>query len=770
MTSTHQPAPSVISAAPSGERRRRGWDVWAGAGAAAIALVCAAWALKLWDADLSVPFRYSVGDDTRFYLMLVKDIVDHGWVLTNHSLGAPFGQQLFDYPQTADDLNLALLWILAVPFSQIGVVINLFFLITFPLNAASAYYVLRRLGVSTAPSIACAALFALLPYHFFRSDSHLFLSAYYSLPLTALIFVRVLGGEPIFARREQGGSRWRAWGTRRTGGTVLMCAVIASTGLYYAVFGLVMLLAGTLLALVARRGRAAVMAGLSAFAVVLAALIINLSPTIVYELGHGSNAQVQHEAGVGDDLAMSASYLILPPLHDRIAPLRHLTEHYAETTPPHGYCEQCYESIGTVGDVGFLWLGLAALAAAMGAPLLARRRSTQLRAAAGVAVCLAVGVNGGISSLTRVFVTADIRAWNRMSVLIAFFSLLAVGLLLDALRVRLRGRRASVGFGLIVAVVLVIGVVDQTSPFFVPDYARDAGQYHSDGDFTASIERVLPVGASIFQLPYVPFPEGYQPFASPGQTIPFAYPLGFEYEEARPYLQSTGLRWSYGAMKGRAADWPAQLAAQPVTAAVAGAAAAGFDGIEVDLSGYPGTLGDRLRQQLHAVLGVAPLISHAGDLLFYDLRAYAARLRASRPAASVTALRSAVLDPLRLSCATGRLTIVNPGPTARVATLEATATATQPTALRIDFGSGAGAARVITATPQGTRVSQTIRLPSGTTTVTTSAHDPRAFSVSLQSPSVLDSAVAPFAQDGSGALPLGIVGPPCASVGTQAGP
>ena len=209
--------------------------------------------------------------------------------------------------------------------------------------------------------------------------------------------------------------------------------------------------------------------------------------------------------------------------------------------------------------------------------------------------------------------------------------------------------------------MLVIGVVDQTSRFFVPDYARDAGQYHSDGEFAASIERVLPAGASIFQLPYVPFPEGYQPFASPGQTIPFAYPLGFEYEEARPYLQSTGLRWSYGAMKGRAADWPAQLAAQPVTAAVAGAAAAGFDGIEVDLSGYPGTLGDRLRQQLHSVLGVAPLISHAGDLLFYDLRAYAARLRASHPAASVTALRSAVLDPLRLTCATGRLTIVNPG-------------------------------------------------------------------------------------------------------------
>jgi hypothetical protein len=83
---------------------------------------------------------------------------------------------------------------------------------------------------------------------------------------------------------------------------------------------------------------------------------------------------------------------------------------------------------------------------------------------------------------------------------------------------------------------------------------------------------------------------------------------------------------------------------------------------------------------------------------------------------------------------------------------------------------GAGEARVITATPQGARVSQTMRLAPGTTTVTTSAHDPRAYSVSLQSPSMLDGAVAPFAQGGSGAVPLGIVGPPCASVGTRAAP
>jgi hypothetical protein len=236
-------------------------DLWLGAGAALTALAVAAWALKLWQADLTVPFRYSVTDDTKFYLMLIKGIIDNGWVFTNHALGAPFGQQLFDYPQGADNLNLLLVRLIAVISPHPGVVINVFFLLTFPLDAATAYLVMRRLGVSTAPSLVCAVLFALLPYHFFRSDSHLFLSGYYSLPLAALLFVRVLGSEPLFTRRGPPTRRRLAWATRRTAGTVLICVVIASTGLYYAVFGLVLLAVATLFALLARRGRRAVASG-----------------------------------------------------------------------------------------------------------------------------------------------------------------------------------------------------------------------------------------------------------------------------------------------------------------------------------------------------------------------------------------------------------------------------------------------------------------------------------------------------------------------------
>ena len=514
-TELGSPAPATAPVRePRSGARVLGTEFGYAAIAGLLALAVALWSLRIWDANLNVPFRYAVVDDTKFYLMLIKGILDHGWFLTNHSLGAPFGQQLYDYPQGADNLNLFGLKLIGLITPHPGAVINVFLLATFVLDAAAACLVMRRLGVSPATSIVCAVLFAVLPYHWFRSDSHLFLSSYWSLPFTAYLFIAVLDDRPLLARRAAGRLRWCSL---TTVATVAMCVVIASTGLYYAVFGLIMIAAAVLLKLLAQRRLAPLLPGVAAFALVLAVLVANLAPTVVYHAGHGGNSAEVHSASQGDSLAMSASYLVLPPLHDRIAPLRHVTEHYANVTPPHGYCEQCYETVGTVGDVGLVWLLVIAFGSLTGAAFVARVARVNRWSAVGVAVVLAIAVTGGISSLTRVFVSNDIRAWNRMSVLIAFFALLAAGLLLDRLlaliRTRLarRDRLARLGAwpGLVVlAAVLAFGIADQTSGFFVPNFSRDAAEYHSDGRFDAAIQRTLPTGAEVMELPYVPYPGG----------------------------------------------------------------------------------------------------------------------------------------------------------------------------------------------------------------------------------------------------------------------
>ena len=69
---------------------------------------------------------------------------------------------------------------------------------------------------------------------------------------------------------------------------------------------------------------------------------------------------------------------------------------------------------------------------------------------------------------------------------IAFLSLLAVALLLDAVVQRLRARRRGAALaGWLLAAVLAFGVFEQTTAQDVPAVRGDARQWHSDGVFVA---------------------------------------------------------------------------------------------------------------------------------------------------------------------------------------------------------------------------------------------------------------------------------------------
>src|SRR5690349_516895 len=103
-------------------------------------------ALRVWRGRLDVPFQ--IRGDGGFYLMLVKGVLDHGWIWTNASLGAPFGQQLYDFPQGADNLNLLIIKVLGGAVGNAATTANLFFLLTFPLTAVGAYAAFRWLKVS----------------------------------------------------------------------------------------------------------------------------------------------------------------------------------------------------------------------------------------------------------------------------------------------------------------------------------------------------------------------------------------------------------------------------------------------------------------------------------------------------------------------------------------------------------------------------------------------------------------------------------------------
>jgi phosphoglycerol transferase len=747
--------------------------------------------MELWKANLTVPLRYTQVDDTKFYFMLVKGILDHGWYQTNANLGAPFGQQLYDFPQGADNLNFLIIKVLGLFTSNWAEVTNLFFLATFPLTGLAAYYAFRSLDVSPAPATVCSVLFALLPYHFYRHESQVLLSAYYSVPVACYLFIALVTGKPVLARRSRPGPRMLAWCSGRSGLTVAGCVVIGSAGLYYAGFALVLTAAATIVAVVGGRGRRALVSGVVLCLAVGATLAFNLAPSIAYGSEHGSNTQIARTPIESEQLGLRLSNLLLPVQGDRIPGLSKVSGDYAAATSP-GYCESCNETLGVVGASGFVVLCLVGLAALVGVAGVtgAGRLAWQARfrpAALGVAVAFGIGTIGGLSSLIAYFVTPDLRAWNRLSLFIAFFSLLAVGMLLDGARRRLRerakarraagrsaarpGRRAALGWAAILIVVLGIGGADETSNFYLVSYAASAREYHSDQAFGRRIEADLPRGSSILELPYVPFPEGYHVAG-----VPTVASSGFStsYELLRPYLNTTGLDFSFAAVKGRPDNWESALSAKPLNLAIAGAAAAGFSGVYVDPRGY-GTSSARVAEWLHQLLGVEPLISSLDDAWFFDLRPYRRKLEAVGTPAAIARLRQATLYPLQATCGPGpaELELTNPTSTPARAAFSATLEngVDGSVAVAISFPGGATERRTISSS-QPTYLARRVVVPPGTSRVTFSTLGGHpallepAGNLVISSADLTDSAFAPFRrfQTLAGRTPpvTGLVAPSCA--------
>jgi phosphoglycerol transferase len=159
--------------------------------------------MKLWRAQLHVPFAYF--GDSLLYSIAAKGAIENGWWFHNPALGAPAGLHYEAYP-AMENFHLALMKLISIFTPDHAAVINLFYLLTFPLTAITALYFFQHFRFSFAPALAGSLLYTFLPYHFFRSY-HLLMAAYYLVPLMVLVVVWVSFGERLLIYVAEN-SRW----------------------------------------------------------------------------------------------------------------------------------------------------------------------------------------------------------------------------------------------------------------------------------------------------------------------------------------------------------------------------------------------------------------------------------------------------------------------------------------------------------------------------------------------------------------------------------
>ena len=199
-----------------------------------VTLAIVAFSLRIWRADLSVPLKYR--GDNLVTQMFIQGIRENGWYLENPRLGMPLPQQMHDYPM-ADTLHFVILKLLNWVFHDDGLALNLYSLLCFPLVALSSYFVLRRFRLARLTALAPSVLYACGPYHFCRLSTHLYLSAYYLLPLMTLLLVRIYLGRLPFVGTDAHGSG--SAGALSVGSRPVQCCFATMTGIagaYYAFF------------------------------------------------------------------------------------------------------------------------------------------------------------------------------------------------------------------------------------------------------------------------------------------------------------------------------------------------------------------------------------------------------------------------------------------------------------------------------------------------------------------------------------------------------
>lgn len=390
--------------------------------------------------------------------------------------------------------------------------------------------------------------------------------------------------------------------------TVLTCLLMPASGVYYAFFGAFLTAVATVAALGRGGGRRTVLASATVLGLIAASLAAHLAPSLIYFSRHGRSPEVaKRTAWEAEHFGLKIHQLLMPALGHRWPLLQKFGIHgvigpgETRRVSMNDVNENETSSLGIVGVCGFLALIVS---------LFLPTKDDDLTVPLGrlTVASILLGTVGGFGVVFSRLVSTQIRAYNRISVYVAFYALFAAAMGLDAAWTRLGTsplRRFTFLAGL--SVLLAVGIWDQSPAATVPDHDRERLEFAEDARFVREIEAAIADRPSVFMLPYVAFPE--------------SLPMGRmrDYDHLWGYFHSRTLKWSYGAIKGRETDlWQKAAAAKSVPGMVAELKAKGFGGVTVDRLGFADG-GRAIEAELEEATGSKPSEGPGGRIAFFRL-------------------------------------------------------------------------------------------------------------------------------------------------------
>jgi len=539
--------------------------------------------------NLDYPFTYE--NDGAFGV--IQRLIE-GWVFDNPRIGYPFGSSLLDYPGS-DSGNYLILKLIGSLTGEWYSAHNLYFLLGFAVTFIASFCVLRSVGLAIPFAFTAATLFNFLPFHFLRIG-HLFFTWYFVVPIFYYIALKIYYSSLLNAKAKISPLRKIFYA---------VCLLsLGSFGVYYAIFGLIILFVILLLGLIDTQNTNSLKLAFFASCFVVFGVLLNLTPNLMHRYTNGLNPEVaQRTVADAETYGFKFAQLVLPRDGHRNASLAKISERYSREAPLIN--ENRTASLGAVGAIGFL-----ALLGVIFYNLSGRLQDSTLRVVSLIVLVLFMfGTIGGFGSIFSQAITASIRGWNRISVFISFGALLGLFMLLQfELQKRFTGRRFIFLSSFISIIFLLGGLYDQTVPASKAGNEQTKKSFSMDKEFIRSIENSLPAGSAVYQLPYMPFPE-----------VPPLHRLQ-AYDLSVGFLHSSSLGWSYGGMKGRSGDFfYRSLAKEPIERQLEVIRRLGFAGVYIDRRGFDDN-DHTVIDGLTDLLGGPPTLKRAdGDVVFFRL-------------------------------------------------------------------------------------------------------------------------------------------------------
>jgi phosphoglycerol transferase len=541
--------------------------------------------------DLDVPYGYK--GDGLFTLWGAQRLIE-GWLFDNPRSGYPFGSNFLDYPGSDFGNNFFIKFLGWIGASS-EAALNLYFLLGFSFNFIFAYLGLRFFGISIALSMAGAFVFDYLPFHFLRLG-HLYYTWYFVVPIFFWLGLTCFESAKLWTVRRLT--------PRKIFFFVLGLIFLASFGVYYALFGVIILSISGVFGSIAYKSKWPVLCAAFFAGVISFGVFLNISPNIAHRATHGANPEVAKRSPVESEIyGLRLTQLLLPQPKHRSKRLSAIANSYNQTHPLVN--ENATSALGIIGSFGLFALFVVLVFRMAGRKVDVRLSMLALL----VLVLFMFGTIGGFGSLFANLVSPSMRGWNRISVFIGFGAIAGLLLMMQLMVEQyLSPEKRKWALPLLAILLMLLAIYDQTMPACIACREQVKKEFDHDHAFIQAIEKQLPPGAAVYQLPYFPFPE-----------TPPLHNLQ-DYDLTVGFVHSQNLRWSYGGMKGRPGDlFFRGLAQEPIEQQINVIKRLGFSGIYIDRRGYVDN-GVALIAQFSSLMGHGPSIEHVdGRMVFFAI-------------------------------------------------------------------------------------------------------------------------------------------------------